>query len=415
MLHIRTFILLLITLNSLSAREIPQKDIDVHIEESVRFGKIDAKMVHFGGYTTPECKLAVSLDGNYFYLKKVNSTCTTLTNSKGVKIICNRDKSVCKTRQELADLVNNRSVQTEEDPTTPSWCNAGRLNKTEHMICADETLGKLDKEMAKVYGAAKAHTSDREQREWLKKRNKCKSDISCIRQAYQDRILQLKEYQEEEETLKRLTQTINRAREMGCKEGDANDCVSLGVLYDEGRNGYAIDDYKAFSLYQKGCQLGSAKGCAYLGLMYANGEGVSKDLKSALQYLEEGCRKGHEKACSNAQEVRKTLSNAFRGIRKNDCYKIKEYGPQRVCLEGTGGDACYGIKDYGLQRVCREGAGGDACYGIKDYGMQRVCREGIGTDACYGLKDYNEQRSCQHFGGSTEFWLILTHYGYYTY
>jgi len=112
MIHIQTWLWLLAIMSYLGAQEIPQKDIDAHIGDNVRFGKIDAKMVHFGGYATPECKLAVSLDGNYFYLKKVNSTCLTLTNSKGVKIICNSDKSVCKTRQELTDLMNSQKQGT---------------------------------------------------------------------------------------------------------------------------------------------------------------------------------------------------------------------------------------------------------------------------------------------------------------
>ncbi len=184
-------------------------------------------------------------------------------------------------------------------------------------------------------------------------------------------------------------------------------------MFDEGDKDISIDDYKAVKYYRKACRLGSAKGCYFLGMMYGNGEGVNKDLNEALVYLDKGCSKGVSEACNNANTVRNILKNRFRGISKNKCYRISEYAPQKVCLEGTGGDACYAIKDYGLQRVCREGAKTDACYALKDYGLQRVCREGIRSNACYALKSYNMQKSCRNFSGSTTFWIILSYYGYY--
>jgi uncharacterized protein len=75
----------------------------------------------------------------------------------------------------------------------PSWCSFSHLNKTERTICANKTLSDLDNRLAKVYGANKAKNSDNEQIEWLKKRNKCGSDISCIKKEYNNRINFLKE------------------------------------------------------------------------------------------------------------------------------------------------------------------------------------------------------------------------------
>ncbi|GEM_PF-4189664 len=487
----------------LNAKNIPQKDIQVHIGENVQFGEVNAKMVRFGGYTTPECKLAISNDGRYFYLTKVQSTCTKITNSKGVKIICNADKSVCKTRRELIDLITASSktnhkaakigivynldpngdgfltlrskpngrqigklypdnkltilaqkgswykvkvlksgktgwaygewikIVTEEDGSTdqgtiPSWCNASRLNKTEHTICADDNLSALDMKLVEVYGAVKARRKDVAQRAWLKKRNACGNDAACIKKMYEERIeslefdAKLAKVQEELDAENERLKKENEKRRYDlyrsfCDQGNAEACNAVGMAYDEGTHQFPLDNYKALTYYKKSCDLGLGVGCFNLGVMYANGEGTSRDRHQALRFLEKGCSKGFSDACSSASNIRDQLKNAFRGIRKNDCYRIKEYGPQRVCLEGTGGDACYGLKDYGLQRVCREGSGGDACYGLKDYGEQRVCREGIKTNACYGFKNYNRQRSCQNFNGSTTFWLIMTHYGYYTY
>lgn len=197
----KTLIITFITLVTvLYAREIPSKDLKVTVGKNVQFGSVEAKIVRFGGFTTPECKLAVSTDGAYFFFKKVNSTCKTLTNSKGVKIVCNANKSVCKTRNELINSIqNNKSSQADQtDDTLPSWCNASHLNRTEHTICANDELGKLDKKLASVYGAVKADRKDKSQRAWLKQRNRCKSDVTCIRQAYEKRIAQLNSQKEDD-------------------------------------------------------------------------------------------------------------------------------------------------------------------------------------------------------------------------
>jgi len=400
----------------LNAKEVSQKDLQLHIGSNKQFGTIDAKIIYFGGYKTPECKLAISNNGQYFYLKKTNSTCKKMTNHKGIKIICNSNKSICKTRKELvAFLQNGISEQTnQEDSGSPSWCNSSHLNKAEHTICANDELGKLDKELAKAYSSSKAEDKGKIQQKWLKERNSCNNNIECIKKTYNNRIAQLKKQREEDKKTEISPEEILKFQKNLCEAKDASYCLSVGIMYDDGKEGVSIDNWQASKYYRKACDLGSAKGCAFLGMMYANGEGVSKDLNIAINYLDKGCSKGYQKACSNADTARNILKNRFRGAKKDSCYRIRQYGPQRVCLKGTGGDACYGLKDYGLQRVCKEGAGTDACYGLKDYAMQRVCREGIRSNACYAIKDYNIRSSCQNFSGSTEFWLILAHYGYYT-
>jgi len=305
---------LLCTVVVLSAKSVPDKDLQVRIGKSIQFGGVNAKMVRFGGFSTPECKLAISNEGRYFYLTKVNSTCTKITNSKGVKIICNSDKSVCKTREELIKFVkgdldsfseqrnkfiskederkhyskfekwlynncflkNNKEksaiwstsyckcyvkaiIETYRDAngynkyfansnvlkyekraskfgdkiyfcliladneeyeikhpkeskeidktlsalsqssndslkseySQPAWCNSSNLNKTEHTICASDTLSTLDMKLADAYGASKAHKKDVAQRAWLKKRNRCRYDVECIKKAYEDRLEEL--------------------------------------------------------------------------------------------------------------------------------------------------------------------------------------------------------------------------------
>lgn len=70
----------------------------------------------------------------------------------------------------------------------------------EHTICEDRTLSALDDEMALDYRAALKRTSGAaksgirsEQKTWLRQRNACASDASCIDTAYRVRIQRLGE------------------------------------------------------------------------------------------------------------------------------------------------------------------------------------------------------------------------------
>ena len=106
---------------------------------------ISSSMVEFGGSHTPLCRLAISNDGEYFFLKKVNSPCIKLTNSSGMKIICNSDKSVCKTRTELVNFVqgngyahieNNYASSNTQNNTT--YKRERSLNKLRQKLSYDE-------------------------------------------------------------------------------------------------------------------------------------------------------------------------------------------------------------------------------------------------------------------------------------
>ena len=167
-------------------------DLTVSKDYQAKFGNIEAQVLHFGGISTPKCQFAISNDGQYFYFTKLNSTCKRLTNSKGMKIVCNSDKSVCKTRKELREFIVNGKEKIII--SKPSWCNANHLNLTEKTICSNKELIGLDKKLASAYGASKADNKDREQINWLKnKRNICGADVECIKSAYRNRISQFGE------------------------------------------------------------------------------------------------------------------------------------------------------------------------------------------------------------------------------
>jgi formylglycine-generating enzyme required for sulfatase activity/uncharacterized protein len=191
----------------LHAKNIHYQDIELKSEGMIYFDSTKAKIITFGGYNTPKCKLAIGIGNGMFYLKKMNSTCWKGTNSKGIKIICNSDKSICKTRSELLAFAQSNSGHNSPSDK-PSWCKSRNLNATERTICANQALGKLDFDLIKAYGMAKAKKQDLKQLAWLKKRNSCKSDIGCIQNAYEKRIRQLQEVVSQEQTSMTKTQAL---------------------------------------------------------------------------------------------------------------------------------------------------------------------------------------------------------------
>src|SRR3954454_7765012 len=66
---------------------------------------------------------------------------------------------------------------------------------TESAICRSYALGQAEARMATLFGVVKSlvamgqrsHITDA-QREWLKKRNACAADTTCLARAYQSRI-----------------------------------------------------------------------------------------------------------------------------------------------------------------------------------------------------------------------------------
>jgi hypothetical protein len=106
---------------NLQARQPSTQDINLRSDGMTYFGQAKAKIVKFGGYNTPECKLAIGVNNGLFYLRKMHSTCWKGNNRNGVKIICNSNKSVCKTRSELATFV--------EGGNSSYSSSGGRYNK----------------------------------------------------------------------------------------------------------------------------------------------------------------------------------------------------------------------------------------------------------------------------------------------
>jgi len=343
---------------SLQARQISQQDIILRSGRDISFGSVQARVVKFGGYTTPECKLAISLDGRYFYLTKMRSTCWKGTNRKGVKIICNSNKSVCKTRSELIDFVQGgASSGSLGRDTTPRWCSSSHLNATERTICATPSLARLDQELARIYGSAKAHKGDLGQKQWLKnERNSCGTRVSCLRDAYIDRIAVLQEnrggnasklssvlYETKEENpftndCDRLASDPNDIAYKGksvrwyqididealraCKKAAENDKNNPRFLYQLGRvYEKNDDDAKAKEYYQLASDKDYAIAQYHLGYLF---HWHFDDYKNALKYYHLAASNGIAEAYDGLASLYKYGNGVPRDSDKVEQYYQKE-------------------------------------------------------------------------------------------
>jgi uncharacterized protein len=79
----------------------------------------------------------------------------------------------------------------------PSYSCGGNLAPTEAVICSDDSLAALDRQLAAAYTsmyasfpASERSTLTSVQKNWLAQRNACRTDKTCIRNAYLARLKQ---------------------------------------------------------------------------------------------------------------------------------------------------------------------------------------------------------------------------------
>jgi len=85
-------------------------------------------------------------------------------------------------------------------PYTPSFDCCKAATPTEKAICSNADLAELDNKLAGTYSKARSGKKDmqQEQKEWLKGRNSCLSDIQCLKKSYNSRIQKLEVYLKKE-------------------------------------------------------------------------------------------------------------------------------------------------------------------------------------------------------------------------
>ncbi|MBI4704275.1 MAG: sel1 repeat family protein [Deltaproteobacteria bacterium] len=82
-----------------------------------------------------------------------------------------------------------------------------------------------------------------------------------------------------------------------CDQNVPRACYRLGWFHERGQ-GVARDIRSAVSLYQKACDAGMAISCRALAIIYARGgDEVPADKRKAAQYYEEACKGGVLAAC----------------------------------------------------------------------------------------------------------------------
>jgi TPR repeat protein len=69
-----------------------------------------------------------------------------------------------------------------------------------------------------------------------------------------------------------------------CAQQDAESCLRVGTLLEEGR--VTRDDAKSLARLLRACELGLAGGCAAAGIRFVRGEGVAADPKRASELLQ---------------------------------------------------------------------------------------------------------------------------------
>ena len=88
--------------------------------------------------------------------------------------------------------------QSAATAATPSFSCAANLAPTEAVICSDDSLATLDRQLASAYAkmyasfpANERSTLTSVEKAWVAQRNACRTDKTCIRNAYLARLKQL--------------------------------------------------------------------------------------------------------------------------------------------------------------------------------------------------------------------------------
>lgn len=114
-----------------------------------------------------------------------------------------------------------------------------------------------------------------------------------------------------------------------CQQERLDACVELAARYQVGE-GVPKNLKTAVSLYDKGCEGNNAKACAGLGMLYAKGSGVQVDKERAKNLLSKACDNGFAKACF-------ILGGLFKSGevgRKDEVQSVKLF--EKACEGGDG-------------------------------------------------------------------------------
>ncbi|MHB0889478.1 lysozyme inhibitor LprI family protein [Acidithiobacillus sp.] len=142
-------------------------------------------------------------DENLWILLSMETTCVRAPGKKPEKITWTAElsKGGYLAKYFMAgDLILKKISNEPAPPSGPSACSQART-PIEYALCANPDLKKLDETMAAAYHqafvATVANSPARKalidsQRQWLKARDACQADASCLEGAYRERVQVLK-------------------------------------------------------------------------------------------------------------------------------------------------------------------------------------------------------------------------------
>jgi uncharacterized protein len=161
-----------------------------------------------------------------------------------------------------------------------------------------------------------------------------------------------------ERALRRAPDADNVARataafKLECREGGAEACSALGVMYEIGV-GVAANPGRAVALYERACNAGNVRGCANLGVALIEGLGGTQDVAAGARLLEPACAHGDAGACVNLARLYVSGDGVSKDpIRANQLFEIACRGEEATAcvalaeIRATAGYADVAAELYG--------------------------------------------------------------------
>ena len=128
-----------------------------------------------------------------------------------------------------------------------------------------------------------------------------------------------------------------------------------------------------FAVFSKACERGVPEACYEVGIMYRDGEGVSRNLPKAVEYLKTACGSGDYEACGALGDI---YNNGGQGVTANATKALNYY--QTACSHNIYG-AC-----FSLGVLYQDGSKVKQDYNKSATYYSEACSSGQ-ADSCYNL------------------------------
>lgn len=330
------------------------------IEQNMSYQIAGITYTEYGIHGNGEkCSVTYDEDNSF-----ASTTCLSITNSKGIKILCTQKKKMCKTEQELLDFVSPSKIDNKSNNNIgvlEHWVNAHNtqdMNELKNLYSTEITYyGKKllrtkcikdKKRVFRKYPQFKIRTNniqyisitptitkitfDKYVKFSPDKKEKMypsyllvdlsSSSILVEGDTVTDTIKNEKTY-----ITKKSDNTI-KEQEQACNVGYAKECSNLGMIYGKGI-GVKKNYLKALEFFNKACDGGDTDGCFYLGVFHTSGRGVKISYFNGAKFYKKACQEGHAMACSNLA----VLYEGGLGVRQSYFNAKKFYG--KACDGGN--------------------------------------------------------------------------------